>query len=145
MTTTAITRRKAAGRRGFLCWCCAGAAGLAGLSVGASAQTPGFSRTVISKQDYPGSDYVTLQVQVDIDAGFYIAPHTHPGVETSTFVSGGGVLSVKGQPDRTIGAGEGFQIPAEVPHALKNGNAKARVMAVYVVEKTKPLASPATL
>lgn len=139
------TRIRGASRRGFLCWCCAGATGLAGLSVGASAQAPGFSRTVIGKQDYPGSDYVTLQVQVDVDPGFYVAPHTHPGVETSTFISGGGVLSVKGQPDRTISAGEGFQIAAEAPHALRNGAAKSRVMAVYVVEKAKPLSSPATL
>ena len=114
-------------------------------SAGASARMAGVGRTVIGKQYDPGSDYVRLQVQVDVDPRFYIAPHTHPGVETSTFVSGGGVLSVKGQPDRTLGAGEGFHIPAEVPHALKNGNAKARVMAVYVVEKAKPLASPASL
>lgn len=138
-------RSKTASRRGFLCWCCAGAAGLAGLSVGAQAQAPGFTRTVIAKQDYPGNDYVTLHVQVDVDPGFYIAPHTHPGVETSTFVTGGGVLSVKGQPDRTLAAGEGFQIPAETPHALRNGATKARVMAVYVVEKAKPLSSPASL
>jgi len=138
-------RKTSTSRRGFLCWCCAGAAGLASLSVGASAQTPGFTRTIIGKQDYPGSDYVTLQVQVDVDPGFYIAPHTHPGVETSTFVSGGGILSVKGQPDRTLNPGDGFQIPAETPHALRNGNARARVMAVYVVEKAKPLSSPAAL
>jgi quercetin dioxygenase-like cupin family protein len=138
-------RTKPATRRGFLCWCCAGAAGLAALPTGATAQSPGFSRTILSKQEYPGNDYVTLQVQVDVDPGYYITPHTHPGVETSTFTTGSGTLSVKGQPDRPLAAGEGFQIPAETPHALRNGPTKSRVMAVYVVEKSKPLSTPATL
>jgi quercetin dioxygenase-like cupin family protein len=50
---------------------------------------------------------------------------------------------VKGQPDRAIKAGDGFQIPPEVPHSVRNGPEKSRVVATYIVEKDKPLASPA--
>jgi len=43
-----------------------------------------------------------------------------------------------------IKAGDAFQIPAETPHAGgKPGDAKSRLLITYVVEKGKPLASPA--
>ena len=58
-------------------------------------------------------------------------------------MSGSSNLSVKGQPDRVIRAGDGFQIPPEVPHSVRNGSEKTRVIANYTVEKDKPLASPA--
>jgi hypothetical protein len=38
----------------------------------------GFTRTILNKQDFPGSDYITRQVQVDVDPGFLVARHTHP-------------------------------------------------------------------
>jgi hypothetical protein len=34
-------------------------------------------------------------------------------------------------------------VPYAVPHLLRNGPARTRVVSVYVVEKDKPLASPA--
>jgi quercetin dioxygenase-like cupin family protein len=52
-------------------------------------------------------------------------------------------LFVKGEADRMVGPGDGFQIPPEVPHGVRNGPARTRVAIVYVVEKDKPLASPA--
>jgi len=40
--------------------------------------------------------------------------------------------------------GDGFQVTAETPHAGgKNGDAKTRIASTYVVEKGKPLATPA--
>jgi quercetin dioxygenase-like cupin family protein len=132
-------------RRVFLCWCCTGLA--AALTAGTVDSRPvraaGFTRTILNKQDFPGSDYVTLQVQVDVDPGFLVARHTHPGVETSYLATGGGTLSVKGKADRQLAAGDSFQIPPEVPHALQNGAASTRVLVTYVVDKNKPLATPA--
>ena len=41
-------------------------------------------------------------------------------------------------------AGDGFQIPPNTPHAGgKPGDARTRVLITYIVEKDKPLASPA--
>ncbi len=41
-------------------------------------------------------------------------------------------------------SGDGFQVPVATPHAgAKNGNTKTVVISTYVVEKGKPLASPA--
>ena len=53
-------------------------------------------------------------------------------------------LPIEGQPTRTLKPGDGFQIPLATPHAGgKAGTAKTRVLITYVVEKGKPLASPA--
>jgi quercetin dioxygenase-like cupin family protein len=122
---------------------CAICAAMGLVATGASAQAPGFTRTVINRSDTPGDKYATIQVQVDIEPGTFIAWHTHPGTESAVLLEGGGELMVKGQPKRAVKAGDTFQIPVEMPHALQNGPAKARVMSVYVVEKDKPLASPA--
>ena len=78
------THTKPTSRRHFLCWCCATATTPL---TAASAQTTPYSRTILSKQDYPGTDHITLQVQIDPAPGYYITPHTHPGVETSTLVT----------------------------------------------------------
>ena len=53
-------------------------------------------------------------------------------------------LEVAGQPPRTLNAGEVFFIPAGVVHDGKNtGSGALKVLATYVVEKGKPVASPA--
>jgi hypothetical protein len=40
--------------------------------------------------------------------------------------------------------GDGFQVPPETPHAgTPNGDKKSKIAITYVVEKGKPLASPA--
>jgi quercetin dioxygenase-like cupin family protein len=104
---------------------------------------PGFKRTILQKSELPDSKYVTLLVAVDIDPGTVIARHTHPGVESTYVVEGEAELAVKGQPTRAIKAGEGFQVPPETPHSARNGDKLTRLMVTYVVDKDKPLASPA--
>jgi mannose-6-phosphate isomerase-like protein (cupin superfamily) len=46
-------------------------------------------------------------------------------------------------PDRMVKAGEGFEIPPEVPHSLRNGSLPGKIAATFTVERDKPLASPA--
>ena len=50
---------------------------------------------------------------------------------------------IAGQPDKVIKKGDSYQVPPGVAHDAKTGAAGARVIATYVVEKGKPLASPA--
>jgi quercetin dioxygenase-like cupin family protein len=104
---------------------------------------PGFKRTILQKTELPDSKYVTLLVAVDIEPGTAVARHTHPGVESTYVVEGEAELSVKGEPTRTIKAGDGFQVPPETPHSARNGSKLTRLMVTYVVDKDKPLASPA--
>ena len=108
------------------------------------AAPPGITRKVLSQTDGPVAGYVTIIAETQIEAGMTVARHTHPGVESSYLLEGTLELPVEGQPTRTLKPGDGFQIPAGVPHAGgKPSDQKTRIATTYVVEKGKPLASPA--
>jgi quercetin dioxygenase-like cupin family protein len=108
------------------------------------APTPGVTRKILSQTDGPVPGYVTLLVEAEIEAGVAVGRHTHPGVESAYVLEGGFELPIEGQPTRTLKPGDGFQIPPVTPHAGgKAGTAKSRILITYVVEKGKPLASPA--
>jgi quercetin dioxygenase-like cupin family protein len=121
------------------------------LATGVEAQTatisrlapPGLKRTLLKQTDGPVEGYVAVEARVDIEPGATVARHTHPGVESSYLVEGGIDLSVDGEGTRTIAPGEAFQVPPVTPHSGKNGPAKTVIVATFVVEKGKPLASPA--
>ena len=106
--------------------------------------TAGVTRKILSQTDGPTPGYVTLLVEATIEPGVPVARHTHPGVESAYVLEGGFELPIQGQPTRMIKKGDGFQIPPETPHAGgKPGDAKSVILITYVVEKGKPLASPA--
>jgi quercetin dioxygenase-like cupin family protein len=107
------------------------------------AATPGVKRTILQQIDGPVDGYVTIIVMAEIEAGAQVARHTHPGIESTFIIEGSSELSVDGQAARMVKAGEGLQVPANTPHSVKNGDAKTRLVANYIVEKGKPLASPA--
>jgi quercetin dioxygenase-like cupin family protein len=104
------------------------------VAIGAEAQNApaGLKRTIITRTDGPMDGYETVNVRVDLDAGTLVARHTHPGIESSYVVEGGLELG-----------GDGFRVPAGTPHGGKNGNKPTTLAVTYVVEKGKPLASPA--
>jgi len=110
----------------------------------APAATPGVTRKILSQTDGPLPGYVTLLVEATIEPGISVGRHTHPGVESAYVLEGGFELPAQGQPTRMLKAGDGLQIPPETPHAGgKPGEAKSRILITYVVEKGKPLATPA--
>jgi quercetin dioxygenase-like cupin family protein len=110
----------------------------------APAATGGVARKILSQTEGPTPGYVTLLVEATIDAGATVARHTHPGIESSFVMEGGFELPIQGQPTRMLKAGDAFQIPPETPHAGgKPGDAKSIILITYIVEKGKPLASPA--
>ena len=120
------------------------------ISTDASAQgaspaaTSGVTRKILSRTDGPAPGYETLLVEATIEPGVVVGRHTHPGVESAYVLEGGFELPVQGQATRMLKAGDGFQIPPETPHAGgKPGSAKTRVLITYVVQKGKPLATPA--
>ena len=108
------------------------------------AQQGGIKRTPLNKTDVPGSNFETVMGIAEIPAGVAAGRHTHPGVEMGYMMEGEGVLIVDGQPDRPVKAGDAWLIESGKVHDAKIvGTTAAKVMAVYVVEKGKPLASPA--
>ena len=138
-------------RRGFTSAASCAICGLSELiASGALAQgaapvtTGGVTRKILSQTDGPVPGYVTILVEATIEPGVAVGRHTHPGVESSFVLEGGFELPVQGQPTRMLKAGDGFQIPPETPHAGgKPGDQKSRIAITYVVEKGKPLVSPA--
>jgi quercetin dioxygenase-like cupin family protein len=130
-------------RRGFAA--CALCAVTGFLATGAEAENSpgGLKRTILKRIDGPMAGYETVSVRVEIDPGATIARHTHPGVESSYIISGSTDLTIEGEASKTYNAGDAFQVAAGVPHGGKNGATPTVVAATYVVEKGKPLASPA--
>ena len=131
-------------RRVFaVCALCAAGGFWASAVEAQTTQTPGLTRTLLKQSDGPVAGYVTVEMRIDIEPGAVVARHTHPGVESSYIVEGGVELSIDGVGARTLAAGEAFQVPPATPHSAKNGPAKTVIAGTFVVEKGKPLASPA--
>jgi quercetin dioxygenase-like cupin family protein len=104
----------------------------------------GVSRKILSQSDGPMPGYTTLLVEAIIEPGVTVGRHTHPGVESAYVLEGGFELPIQGQETRNMKPGDAFQIPPETPHAGgKPGTARTRILITYVVQKDKPLASPA--
>jgi quercetin dioxygenase-like cupin family protein len=106
-------------------------------------QTQTIKRTPLQKFDVPGTAYETVIGIAEITPNAMIGRHTHPGPESGYMLDGEMVLMVDGQPEKTLRAGDSYQIPAGAVHDGKSGPKGAKVIATYVVEKGKPLASPA--
>ena len=120
-----------------------GALCLAGLlaASGASAQV---KRTEVSRADVTAPNHEAVVMKVELDAGKYAGRHTHPGDEISYIFEGESELLIDGEAPRRVKAGEAIVIKAGTVHDVRNtGKTPVRLIGVYVVEKGKPLASPA--
>ncbi len=113
---------------------------LAGAAV---AQQTGIKRTPLQKVEFPDG-YVTVTGLAELPPGAAAGRHTHPGIETGYVLEGELNLEVDGQPAKLLKPGDSYQIPAGAVHDAKvHGDKPMKVLGVYVVDKTKPLASPA--
>jgi quercetin dioxygenase-like cupin family protein len=109
----------------------------------ATSQSTAIKRTPLQKFDVPGSSYETVIGMAEIVPNVNIGRHTHPGLESGYVLEGDMVLIVQGQPDKALHTGESYQIPSGAVHDARSGPKGAKVIATYVVEKGKPLATPA--
>jgi quercetin dioxygenase-like cupin family protein len=83
-------------------------------------------------------------VRVDLDPGDVSPKHRHPGEEVIYVLQGAIEYQVEGRPTRVCKAGDVLMIPARAVHRARNiGSAEAAELATYIVEKGKPVASPA--
>ncbi len=106
--------------------------------------TPGVTRKVLSQTEGPSPGYITLLVDITIEPGVMIGRHTHPGIESAFLLEGGFDLPVEGQGTIAFKPGMGVVVPPNTPHAGgKNGDKASHIISTYIVEKGKPLASPA--
>ena len=107
------------------------------------ARTAGLKRTVLQKFDVPPGERETVTAFIEIPANTDVARHTHPGPEVDYVVEGDLVLNIDGQPPKPYKAGESFYIPAGTVHGGRSGPNGTKLLGSYIVEKGKPLASPA--
>lgn len=103
----------------------------------------GIKRTVLQKTDVPGSNFEVVVALVEVPAGIKVGRHTHPGSVGASVIEGSYTILVDGQPEKVYKTGEYMQIASGLVHDEWPGDKPAKLMAVYVVEKGKPLASPA--
>ncbi len=108
------------------------------------AQAPAFKRTILQQVDLSAPGREAVMVTVEFPSGSQTGRHTHPGEEISIVEAGPFVLEIDGQPTRTLQTGEPFFVPANTVHnAYPAPGGTAKVVATYVVEKGKPVSTPA--
>jgi quercetin dioxygenase-like cupin family protein len=110
----------------------------------ATQQVPGITRTDLQQHDLsiPGREVVQNRVELAPEAP--PIRHTHPGEEIIYILEGALEYEVEGQPTITCKAGDALTVPAGVAHSVRNvGSSNGAELATYVVEKGKPLLTPA--
>ena len=107
------------------------------------AQAPAFKRTVLQTVELSITGRQAVTAKAELPAGVASGSHTHPGEEIGYVLEGTVSMEIEGQT-KTIKAGEAFAIPAgKVHNATNAGTAQVTIVSTYIVEKGKPLATPA--
>ena len=107
------------------------------------AQTVGLKRTVVQKFDVPAGARETVVAIIEVPPNTDVARHTHPGPEVDYVLEGDLVLNVDGIGPKSYKTGDSLYMPEGVPHAAKSGPNGTKLLGTYIVEKGKPLATPA--
>jgi quercetin dioxygenase-like cupin family protein len=107
----------------------------------AFAQQPGITRTILLRTDDPASPkYEAVMAIAEIAPGAMSGKHRHPGVEVAYILDGSLILEQEGHEAVTVHAGEALKNVAVVHNARNPGTKPVKILAVYIVEKGKPMA-----
>ena len=108
------------------------------------AQQPGFKRVELQRGDLSVAGREVVVVRGEFEPGAMVGRHSHPGEESTYILEGTVQLEIDGKPPVISKAGDVIFIPAGTIHSAKNiGTTQAKVLANYIVEKGKPLSTPA--
>jgi quercetin dioxygenase-like cupin family protein len=106
----------------------------------------GIQRVLLQRADVDSTG-VPLEAVLgtaEIPAGLAAGRHTHPGLEVGYVLRGAARMEIDGQAPIDIKQGDSYVIGAGKVHDAKAlGDGSTQVVACYVVEKGKPLSSPA--
>ena len=109
-----------------------------------AAQQPAFKRTVLQQSDISVPGHEVVSAVAEFEPRATPGPHTHFGEEIGYIIEGTFLVEQAGKPSVTLQAGGSFLIPAGTVHnATNTGAGRGRILATYIVEKGKPLATPA--
>lgn len=111
----------------------------------ATASDSPVKRTVLQKFDVPAiAAHECVLALAELAPGASIGPHTHPGVETGYVIAGSMLLVIEGEAPRVVHANDSYRIEAGKVHDGRNdGKAAAKIIGTWIVEKGKPMSSPA--
>jgi quercetin dioxygenase-like cupin family protein len=108
----------------------------------AEAQAPTIKRTLLQRSDL-GDGREAIVGLAEIAPGGATGRHTHFGIEIGYVIEGTTTLEVEGEGARTLNAGDSYTIPAGRVHNAAASTGTAKVVATYIIDKGKPLATPA--
>jgi quercetin dioxygenase-like cupin family protein len=110
-----------------------------------SAQAPaGFKRTELGRHDISNAGHEEVLARADLSPGAAAPKHTHPGEEVGYVLAGEVTVEIAGSAPMKLKAGDNFFVPANTVHAARNDSkAPASILSTYILEKGKPLATPA--
>ena len=100
------------------------------------------TRTILERFNVPDSNYETVIMLVELAPQVSTGLHTHPGFDAAYLLEGDLTVLERGQPGKPILAGQSWHVRPGVVHEVKAGDRTTKVLAMYVVEKGKPLATP---
>jgi quercetin dioxygenase-like cupin family protein len=119
------------------------AIGLAAAVASLDAQQPPFKRTVLQQSKLSMAGHESVTALVEFQPGATVGFHTHPGEEIGYILDGTFDIEIQGKPTVTLKQGQTFFIPSGTAHnATNKTQTGARVLADYIVESGKPLATP---
>lgn len=109
------------------------------------AQAGGITRTELTRTDVPGSTtHEAIMGLAEVAPGAASGRHFHHGAEIGYVIEG--TVSIV-RPDGSVAtykAGQSFKNPTTEVHDARNmGTTPVKILAVYIVEKGKPLSEPA--
>jgi len=111
-------------------------------------QTQGLSK-VVFKHDLPDltmKDWAVTAVEVSYGPGERSPAHRHPGITIAYVLEGEIGSKVGDEPEKTYTAGEMFLETPEQLHAVSRNASStrpAKLLAILLAEKGKPLTTPA--
>ncbi|MFO1187178.1 MAG: cupin domain-containing protein [Alphaproteobacteria bacterium] len=101
------------------------------------------TRTILDRREVPGANYEVVIAKVEIVPGGHNPRHTHPGAVMGYVLEGDFAISIAGGPFRSVLPGEHFSVDAGAVHEERAGAQGATAIAVFTVQKGKPMTSPA--
>ncbi|HML14570.1 MAG TPA: cupin domain-containing protein [Xanthobacteraceae bacterium] len=100
-------------------------------------------RTMLGKVEVPGASYDVVTALVELQPGFKAGRHNHPGTVQFEVLDGEFWLAPDGAPEKVFKTGEFGEIPSGLIHNEgAAGSTPAKLLAIYVVERGKPLVNP---
>jgi quercetin dioxygenase-like cupin family protein len=109
------------------------------------AQPTGIKRTLLMKKELAGIDGREVYLgTAEIAPGATAGRHFHDGHEIGYVLEGTALFEVEGQAPIELKPGDHYHVDAGKRHDARNtGPGPAKVLAIYLIEKGKPLAVPA--